>query len=357
MTHPFIISPWEEIVSPEGLDGADGTHRISPGDGRTDLQMVSEWISSANGEPSFRARRSCAEKLLNWAYAVRAKPLSSLDWGDFNAFFLFLGRPEPRDAWCCARRTLRSSPEWRPLWAPVTPHYRKQLSRQLSSLSNYLRTARYAALDFSHSMRKSQIVPLAVELAHVRGQGATAVDAFPESLWSSVDAAAEYLPCQVRLSVYLLYFCGLTAVEVSQLTGAAFIRKKGSALPSWVEVSRGSTSVRLQLSSELRRLVAGEARAHGGWAAFSQVQQVVARQPSAVLAAVARVLQRAAAQARLREDEVLAAELERHTPISLRMRGMAHQASISADGTYMSAVRAYAPYWGLASERSPRGCR
>jgi hypothetical protein len=206
-------------------------------------------------------------------------------------------------------------------------------------------------------MRKSQKVPLAVELAQVRGEGAVAVNEFPEKLWSSVETAAEYLPRQVRLSVYLLYFCGFTAVEVSQLTGAAFIRKKGSALPRWVEVSRGSTSVLLHLPSELRRLVAGEAREHGGWAVFSKVQQVVTLQPATILASVARVLRRAAEEARRREDEVLAAELDRHTPISLRMRGRAYQASISVEGKHMSALQAYARYLALADEGAPLGNR
>jgi len=223
----FAIAPLEDIRAPPGLDGRDGTRRL-PGlctiPAETDLEAVRYWVEATSQNANTeRARRSAAEKLLNWAYLVRKTALSSFEPADFGAFLDFAVAPSPPAIWVGARAARRDAPEWRPFCGWLGSRSIANLSANLQSMIAFLAASKFARLNFASGKRCAREGLADSSFAFQVEPGWNSTLPMPKSEWAWV---LEWLMkenlsgdgAELLLVVGLLYYGELRLNELSSLS-------------------------------------------------------------------------------------------------------------------------------------------
>lgn len=100
---PRRIAAWENLQTPEEIDGSQGTFRAPRTscalNATNDYQAVQAWLSMHESPATLGAYRKEAERLMLWAIVERQRALSSLTTEDAIAYRAFLRRPTPRERW------------------------------------------------------------------------------------------------------------------------------------------------------------------------------------------------------------------------------------------------------------------
>lgn len=216
-----LARPWEQVVVPADVDGSRGTFRApratSVLDANDDYAAVKAWLALQESPATQRAYRKEAERLLLWAILERGRALSSLTTEDAIAYRAFLRKPMPRERWVGPPRP-RSSPEWRPFAAALSPRSTAYALTVIGALYRWLIEQRYL---------------LANPFAGIKvkgGKRAAALDAqrgFSSHEWSLVRAEAEHIewtggwsePAAQRLR-FLLDFWRATGLRPSEMVAS-----------------------------------------------------------------------------------------------------------------------------------------
>ncbi|MCE4555035.1 hypothetical protein [Pelomonas cellulosilytica] len=224
----FTIARFEVIKPPSQLDGREGLHRFRKGckiDVNTDLDAIRIWIEEASQtEATRRARRTLAERLLNWAYASRGKAVSSFEPTDFGAFIDFVASPGTSDLWITPRGGFRDSAGWRPFTGPLGPASMEASASHLSSLLTFLTKQKYADLYFAAGKRRAREgIADSSSITYQRDRREARTQSIPAAEWDWVvrwvDACErDNLDLTPKLVVELLYYGQLKLSEVSALS-------------------------------------------------------------------------------------------------------------------------------------------
>ena len=217
---PQDLVPWERLVVPETVDGSAGTFRAPRATcalaADNDYQAVHAWLSLHEAAATQRAYRKEAERLILWAIVERGRALSSLTTEDAIAYRAFLRHPAPRLRWIGPPRP-RSSPEWRPFAAALSPRSAAYALSVLGALYRWLIEQRYVLANPFAGVK-------------VRGTRPASLDtgrAFAEGEWTLLRTVADGLewsygwqaPAAQRLR-FLLDFAFATGLRAGELVGA-----------------------------------------------------------------------------------------------------------------------------------------
>lgn len=233
------IAPLERLVVPRHLTGTDGTHRCKEPcliDADDDLTAVLWWVQrTSNNDSTASSRRNAMDKLLNWAYFKRGKPVSSLSEEDFASFARFLARPEPMQDWV-GSRCARDSASWRPFAKPLDGKARDVVLKHTASVVHWLGVQRYADLRFVYGKRAQEDGFASVPVASA-GRQVSPMDQLTIDEWHWVRRTLDlYFPSEddtpQRLIVEMLYYGELHVEEVAALTLRDFEPPSGLA-PGW----------------------------------------------------------------------------------------------------------------------------
>lgn len=242
---PQLLVPWESLSMPRELDGSAGLFRAPVGScilrASNDYEAVNAWLELHEAEATKKAYRKEAERLILWSVVERGCALSSLTTEDAIAYRSFLRRPTPSVRWVGPARP-RTSPEWRPFAAALSPRSTGYALSVLGALFRWLIAQRYV---------------LANPFAGVKARGArsdSAFDtsrAFTEGEWSLIRAVAEGLEYTHGWSLqaaqrlrFILDFDYATGLRAGELVGQALGQiKSDGAGDQWLHlVGKGARS-------------------------------------------------------------------------------------------------------------------
>jgi site-specific recombinase XerD len=230
-TELATIEPVESLDIPRGLDGSDGTNRgaaeNSQLSARNDLDAVRAWLSNyLDSKATFDSYRKESERLLLWAVAQLAKPLSSLTHEDLLMFRVFLADPQPENRWVSTsgRKRARSDPDWRPFNGPLSPASQRQAQVILNSMFTWLVDAGYLRGN-----------PMALLRQRAKRAAPRVTRYLSISLWDEVKSFVGQLPQETALQkayyarcrwlTTVFYLQGLRISEVANGTMGDFSRR------------------------------------------------------------------------------------------------------------------------------------
>lgn len=213
------IAPLERIQIPQQLDGRYGRFRLPHErrriDADTDLEAINIWLSQYTKTETFRAYRTAAERLVNWALIERKKPVSSLEESDFVAFEEFLASPHPDWRWISSRRASRADVNWRPFCGPLSAKAKLHTLCILRVMSDWLKNRGYCDVTGSLWRHAVRAVPEPSALVYTVGRDMRRnVIEFDD--WHLLRRSLgndENLPA--RLATELMYYGALTVKEVA----------------------------------------------------------------------------------------------------------------------------------------------
>jgi site-specific recombinase XerD len=218
---PQDIVPWERLAIPHEVDGSRGTFRAprasSTLNADNDYEAVQAWLELHESPATRNAYRKEAERLILWAIVERGRALSSLTTEDAVAYRSFLRHPSPRGRWVGLPRS-RASPEWRPFAGGLSARSVAYSLSVLGALYRWLIQQRY--------LLANPFAGLKVRGA-VKGEALSAVRAFSEGEWATVQTVAEGLewsygwkPVAAQRLRFVLDFAYATGLRASELVHA-----------------------------------------------------------------------------------------------------------------------------------------
>jgi site-specific recombinase XerD len=241
--HRTGIVPFEKLIVPSELNGANGLYRLPQQlclmRAATDDQAILAWIRSKRGlsadrKRALKARRGIdpnafdgpldwlrtlshtqraylkeAERFLLWAIVARRKPLSSMNLEDCEAYREFLGNPQPGHLWCGARGRERWGPAWRPFEGPLSASAQRTAVTILKALYRWLGEQCYLRGNPWAGVATPKVDRNAVDVGR----------SFTQAQWDWISDCAADLPItsantRLRLALRLLYATGLRISEV-----------------------------------------------------------------------------------------------------------------------------------------------
>jgi site-specific recombinase XerD len=155
----FGIVPMEAFAWPAALMGQDGVFRSSKANtfgASNDFEAIQAWLKTLEGTASPATQLSytrAIERLVLWAIVERRTALSSLVTQSFIEFREFLRDPPPH--WCSKFRTVKGSPDWRPLRGPMKEISIQQTFSAISALFSELNASGYLTANAVSSVRSS----------------------------------------------------------------------------------------------------------------------------------------------------------------------------------------------------------
>lgn len=228
------IAPLERIQIPSQLDGRYGRFRLPHEqrriDANTDLEAINIWLGQFTKAETFRAYRTAAERLVNWALIERKKPISSLENSDFVAFEEFLSSPHPEWRWINSRSASRSDVNWRPFRGPLSAKTKLHTLRILRVLSDWLKNKGYC--DVRGSLWRHAVhafpEPSALVLTVGRDIRRNVIEFDDWHLLRRSLDNDESLPA--RLAIELMYYGSLTVKEVAKARLSDLVEKDGGLM-------------------------------------------------------------------------------------------------------------------------------
>ncbi len=137
----------EEVLG--GVERAASGVRI---EATSDAEAVGLWLAEYRESPqTFKAYRREAQRLLLWLDSI-GRRLNDVDREALRAFEAFLENPEPASFWI-GPGAPRSSPDWRPFRAGLSPASRRQSLVILQGLYSWLAEAGWVAHNPFRLMR------------------------------------------------------------------------------------------------------------------------------------------------------------------------------------------------------------
>lgn len=210
-----------ELKPSTTLDGSSGTYRMPTSPlipANNDLQAIRIWLGSYDTNPQTRrAFTNAIEKLVNWAYVARGKPVSSLDKTDFFAFEAFLSNPQPTSLWI----KHPNQKAWRPFRQPLSPQsirFVMDVVRALFAWQNRMQysSVTYELQTFMTERPRASSAQTASEFE--RGNDSEIMKpAEIECLWRAVEQNPDQCPSEHELIAKLSFYGMLSIPEIQQL--------------------------------------------------------------------------------------------------------------------------------------------
>ena len=215
------LSPWENLVVPEDVDGSRGTFRAPRSAcalrANNDYQAVQAWLSLHESPATQLKYRKEAERLMLWAIVERGCALSSLAQEDAVAYRAFLRRPTPRPRWVGPPRP-RSSPEWRPFAGELSARSAAHTLSVLSAMYRWLIEQRYVLANPFAGIKVRGVKPASMDTSR----------SFSDAEWALLRTVADGLEWsygwqaaaaqRLRFVLDFAYATGLRASELVQAT-------------------------------------------------------------------------------------------------------------------------------------------
>lgn len=213
-----LIAPLNRLQTPSGLaiESAD----IIGNTNQNEVQLVHEWVKSSTNENTVKSRRSAVEKLLNWAYFKKGKPLVSLTQDDFAEFSTFISNPQPAVWWVALKSNDRSSFDWAPFKGHLSQNARRLIMSHVSALAKWLTRQGYANIScqFRRSALDAGFANIGLE---AKSQPrATIANCLTEAEWRWVMhllVPSFNLNLETKLIIQLLYFGELKINEILRI--------------------------------------------------------------------------------------------------------------------------------------------
>ncbi|WP_041390735.1 phage integrase family protein [Polaromonas sp. JS666] len=217
---PKDLSPWENLVVPEDVDGSRGTLRAPRSAcamrADNDYQAVQAWLSLHESPATQRKYRKEAERLVLWAIVERGCALSSLATEDAVAYRAFLRRPTPRSRWVGPPRP-RSSPEWRPFAGGLSARSAAHGLSVLSAMFRWLIEQRYVLANPFSGIKVRGVQPAGMDTSR----------SFSDAEWALLRTVADGLewsygwqPAAAQRLRFVLDFAYATGLRASELVHA-----------------------------------------------------------------------------------------------------------------------------------------
>ncbi|MFG6666576.1 tyrosine-type recombinase/integrase [Halomonas sp. HNIBRBA4712] len=235
----------------ESADVSRGGVRIAA---ESDVEAVAQWLSEYRASPqTFKAYRREGERLLLWLASVGGR-LDELDREALRAFEAFLEDPQPPARWV-GPSAPRTSPDWRPFRAGLSPSSRRQSLVILQGLYGWLVEAGWVAHNPFRLMRdKSR----RLNNQSVGIERYLEVDLW-QWLWGWLNREVEEgANARQRFEWarrrFIFSFAYLLAPRISEMAGAVmgdFVRREGRW---WWEVTgKGDKRARIPLPEDMRQ--------------------------------------------------------------------------------------------------------
>ncbi len=184
-----VIVPLERIILPRGLDGAQGFNRnptyplVSA---RNDLEAIDAYLYRFRGkEKTERAYRKELERYLLWCVTVRAKPMSSVQQEDCEAYKDFLANPPAE--WI-GERAKRMSEGWKPFAGKPSASSQRYAVQAIRTFFAWLVDVRYLAgnpwMTVADPTMATAITPLQIDKA------------LPKALWNKLVVILDFLSAE-----------------------------------------------------------------------------------------------------------------------------------------------------------------
>ncbi len=239
------LSTLPQVAAFNALSHLEGVNRCDPKDcqivAQNDVQAVQCWLHEYEGKTTtFRSYQKEAERLLLWCLYQQKKPLSGLRREDFEAYFLFLANPSPKERWCSgsaprgSRLCKRGSPDWRPFVGPLSRSAQQTATTIINSLMDYLVEARYLQFNPLRLMRKKNKHTGHTEMQQLRVWERILEEDEWLALWETLLEMPENTPEllrdkeRLRFIVAILYFLGLRIHELATHQWHAFRKMRGA---------------------------------------------------------------------------------------------------------------------------------
>jgi integrase len=297
LTENFIfpaLSNLPQVADFNALSHLEGTNRCAQEDcqiaAQNDAQAVQCWLREYEEKTTtFRSYQKEAERLLLWCLYQQKKPLSGLRREDFEAYFLFLANPSPKEQWCSgnaprgSRLCKRGSPHWRPFVGPLSRSAQQTATTIINSLMDYLVEARYLQFNPLRLMRKKNKHASNTEMQQLRVWERILEEDEWTALWETLLEMPEDTPEllrdkeRLRFIVVILYFLGLRIHELATHQWNAFRKIRGAW---WFFVKgKGDKLGKIPVNDTLLSAIC-RFRAHLGLPSFPQAEDCFPLIPS-----------------------------------------------------------------------------
>ncbi len=226
-----VIAPWEAIVVPAELSGAEGLNRAPvpahQAEIAHDYAAIDTWIRirGARSEHTQRAYRREGERFLLWALFAKGKAFSSLNTLDCAEYLdKFLPDPQPADTWVGRGRIERFDAGWKPFTGGLSERSREIARRILSALCGWLVKQQYLRVNAFDGL---PAVPIAQPAIDAKGRTLTHAQWRYVLQTVMVPPGAPITLEQQRdvFAVMWAYATGLRRVELATATTGALSRK------------------------------------------------------------------------------------------------------------------------------------
>lgn len=216
-----VSHPLERLALSTSHDGSQGTNRAL---GRaqiaanTDSAALSLWLEQFRDNPrTYASFEKEASRFYQWVLVARNKPLSSITFEDWTAYYNFMADPQPAADWVSLKRYRKDNVQYRPFAGPLAPASQRYAQSVIQSLFSWLTSVGYLSGN-----------PIIVRRRR-KGQGQRSVTRLlPDEAWEAVLTSIEAYPratpldgrryAQARWAVCLLYLTGMRASEASAAT-------------------------------------------------------------------------------------------------------------------------------------------
>ena len=245
---PQDLSPWENLVVPEDVDGSRGTFRAPRAAcamrADNDYQAVQAWLSLHESPATQRKYRKEAERLILWAIVERGCALSSLATEDAVAYRAFLRRPTPRARWVGPPRP-RTSPEWRPLAGGLSARSAAHGLSVLSAMFRWLIEQRYVLANPFSGIKVHGVKPVGMDTSR----------SFSDAEWALLRTVANGLEWSYGWTLaaaqrlrFVLDFAYATGLRASELVHATLGTIEVDHEERWLHVvGKGNRAGRVTL--------------------------------------------------------------------------------------------------------------
>jgi site-specific recombinase XerD len=245
---PQDLSPWENLVVPEDVDGSRGTFRAPRSAcamrADNDYQAVQAWLSLHESPATQRKYRKEAERLMLWAIVERGCALSSLATEDAVAYRAFLRRPTPRARWVGPPRP-RTSSEWRPFAGGLSARSAAHGLSVLSAMFRWLIEQRYVLANPFSGIKVHGVKPAGMDTAR----------SFSDAEWALLRTVADGLewsygwtPAAAQRLRFVLDFAYATGLRASELVHATLGAIEVDHEERWLHVvGKGNRAGRVTL--------------------------------------------------------------------------------------------------------------
>ena len=245
---PQDLSPWENLVVPEDVDGSRGTFRAPRSAcamrANSDYQAVQVWLSLHESPATQRKYRKEAERLILWGIVERGCALSSLATEDAIAYRAFLRRPTPRARWV-GPPSPRTSPEWRPFAGGLSARSAAHGLSVLSAMFRWLIEQRYVLANPFSGIKVHGVKPAGMDTSR----------SFSDAEWALLRTVANGLewsygwtPSAAQRLRFVLDFAYATGLRASELVHATLGAIEVDHEEHWLHVvGKGNRAGRVTL--------------------------------------------------------------------------------------------------------------